>query len=88
MGQMEVSPVTECDRPAGVAVTNISSGNILSKMRITNDRIVTRINDEIPSSHEQLSAFIQGMKEEGEFTLTVMNRWVRRRSQVIHLEVK
>jgi type II secretory pathway component PulC len=88
MGQMEVSPVTIYDRPAGIEVANIPTESILSELGLGNGRIITSINNEAITSPDQISAFLQGMKQGGDFTITVSNRGVRRRTQIIRLEIK
>jgi general secretion pathway protein C len=88
MGQMEVSPFTVYDRPAGIEVTNIPTEGILSELGLGNGRIITSINDEAVTNPEQISSFLQELKQGGDFTIAVRNRGVRRRTQIIQLEVK
>jgi type II secretion system protein C len=88
MQQVQPSLVTVYNRPAGIKITNIPTGSILSKMGLASGHVIIGVNDEAITSPEQLSIFLQGLKQGGDFTIKIRKRGVRRRTRLIQLEIK
>jgi type II secretion system protein C len=80
LDEIRLSPTTANNRPDGVEITNIPSGSVLSKTGLGNSDKIMSVNDEEISSPEQVSAFLESLKQGGNFVVKVkvrVNHWVR-----------
>ena len=74
---MEVSPYTEDDQPAGFQITGITPNNALGKMGLIDGDVIMAINQEAITSPQQAADFLRKLMEGGKIEIRVK----RNRSQ-------
>jgi general secretion pathway protein C len=68
---MEISPYTEGDRPAGFQITGITPNNPLGKMGLINGDVIMAINQEGITSPQQAPDFLRKLMEGGKIKIRV-----------------
>jgi type II secretion system protein C len=83
--QANFAPYTVYDESAGIRVTNIPSGSLLSKIGLHNGDIIKGVDDEAITGPDQAGLLFQKLREGGDVTVKVKGR---RRTRRIHLEIQ
>ncbi len=86
---LRLSPTTANNRPDGIEITNIPSGSFLSKMGLGNRDKIMSVNGNAISSPDQVSAFLESLKQGGDFVVKVkvrVNHWVRVRRLQLNIK--
>ncbi len=85
MREVRLSPYTVYDRPAGLRITNIAPGSILSKMGLRNGDVIKSVDEEAITGPEQVGEFLKRLREGGGVSIWVKGR---RRSRRIQLKIE
>ena len=75
---MEISPYTEDDRPAGFQITGITPNNPLGKMGLLDGDVIMAINQEAITSPQQAADFLRKLMEGGKIEIRVNRNRSRR----------
>jgi len=82
---MEISPYTEDDRPAGFQITGITPNNPLGKMGLLDGDVIMAINQEAITSPQQAADFLRKLMEGGKIEIRVNRNRSRR---LVRLNIK
>ena len=75
---MQISPYTEDDRPAGFQITGITPNNPLGKMGLLDGDVITAINQEAITSPQQAPDFLRKLIKGGKIEIRVNRNRSRR----------
>jgi general secretion pathway protein C len=85
LAQVDLSPVTRFDQPAGFRITGIPPASILSRMGLRDGDIIKGIDDWEITHPEQAAEFLRRVRGGGELTVTVNKR---RRTRHLVLQIQ
>jgi general secretion pathway protein C len=85
LGQVDLSPVTQSEQPAGFRITGIPPASILSRMGLRDGDVIKGIDDWEITHPDQAAEFLRRVRAGGELTVTVNKR---RRTRHLVLQIQ